>query len=284
MDFLTEELERMANNIAQYAGPEEASNIPLDDISGLAAHQQELRTRPACPVKSRKGGDANISYLVKLAGPLSSTAQIQAAAGLSAAPTIIPGTNDDGEPAAFCQLSQDAAHRIEAWLSEAGIPDRDRPTFVRLSQAAKELSPTSRYPTLGIDTTLPQHRQGSTTTFFHPLQDEWPVWYFFYGTLADPDKLIGLLGLSDENRPVLQRASVQHGHIRTWAGKYNALVDGTETVHGWAYCVRTKEHEDALRAYETEKYEVVRCRITMDKSKEEFWGCTFRFVDESCLD
>ena len=34
-------------------------------------------------------------------------------------------------------------------------------TFVRLDEAEKDLSGESQYPTLGIDTTLPQCRPGS---------------------------------------------------------------------------------------------------------------------------
>lgn len=49
------------------------------------------------------------------------------------------------------------------------------------------------------------------------------------------------------------------------------------------YQVQTKECEEALMFYETDKYEVVRCAIAMDGGKEELKGCTFRFVDSSQL-
>ena len=45
---------------------------------------------------------------------------------------------------------------------------------------------------------------------------------------------------------------------------------------GSAYQVSSKEHEDALRIYETENYEVVRCMIAM--ADEVVHGLTFRFV------
>ena len=63
-----------------------------------------------------------------------------------------------------------------------------------------------------------------------------------------------------------------------WAGKYKALVDGPANayVDGSAYYVRTMEHEDALRSYETDNYEVVRCTISF--KDEEVQGCTFPFV------
>lgn len=69
--------------------------------------------------------------------------------------------------------------------------------------------------------------------------------------------------------------------METWGeGKYKALVDGPETssMKGSAYLVMSEEHEDALRKYETEAYEVVRCVIEMNSTTVE--GCTFRFVGE----
>jgi hypothetical protein len=66
--------------------------------------------------------------------------------------------------------------------------------------------------------------------------------------------------------------------IKTWAGKYQALVDGPlhAGVAGSAYEVASKENEDALRSYETDSYEVVRCTISMNGHSVQ--GCTFRFV------
>jgi hypothetical protein len=63
------------------------------------------------------------------------------------------------------------------------------PTFAYISMAEKDLCPVSRYPTLGIpETTLPQFHwdseEGAT-----PQQDQYPVSYFFYGTLAEPGRL-----------------------------------------------------------------------------------------------
>lgn len=70
--------------------------------------------------------------------------------------------------------------------------------------------------------------------------------------------------------------------MRRWGGKYNALVDGSagSVVHGSAYHVMSKEHEDALRAYETDVYEVVRCAISIASQTGclEVKGCAFRFV------
>lgn len=51
--------------------------------------------------------------------------------------------------------------------------------------AAKDFSADSIHPTLGKDCTMPQHRLGSDTDSL-PHQSQYPVFYFFYGTLADP--------------------------------------------------------------------------------------------------
>ena len=70
--------------------------------------------------------------------------------------------------------------------------------------------------------------------------------------------------------------------MKTWGGgKYNALIDdpcGNGRVLGSAYKVMSKEHEDFLRLYETDAYEVVRCDISIDTAIVP--GCTFRYIGE----
>lgn len=71
-----------------------------------------------------------------------------------------------------------------------------------------------------------------------------------------------------------------------WAGKYKALVDASDpedaSVHGCAYRVVSREQEEVLLYYETERYEVVRCLIEMrNEAKEVFMGLTFRFANHS---
>jgi hypothetical protein len=85
---------------------------------------------------------------------------------------------------------------------------------------------------------------------------------------------------NDDEIPVLQKAKVKGGRMETWGnGKYNAIVDGLETdwVEGSACLVLYKEHEDVLRRYETEVYEVVKCEIELEGGDFVRW-CTFRFV------
>ena len=117
-------------------------------------------------------------------------------------------------------------------------------------------------------------------------QDEYPVTYFFYGTLTDPDFLVQLLCLPEEEIPVLKPAHITHGILRTWRGKYKALVDGApgDVVDGFAYEITTREREEAMRVYETEIYEVVRCGIFVE-GEGGGWrkGLTSRFVREGEL-
>ena len=230
------------------------------------------------------------SYLILLEGILSTPKSIQDAANLSEPPRAVQAASET-QGAVFCSIDGNTKQSIEKWLSQQ--KPTFRPTFVRLSKAKKDLAPTSIYPTLGVESTLPQHRcssdlsfdttlprrRGSSSRATDPVhQDEYPVWYFFYGTLADPVLLTRLLSLSEAEHPILVTASISGGLVKTWQAKYNALVDGASTdhVHGSAYEVTLREREEALLFYETEKYEVVRCCITMANNTVQ--GLTFRFV------
>lgn len=218
---------------------------------------------------------ASATYLVLLKGILSTPEKIQIAAKLPEAPQTVQASSEQ-EDSVFCRIDGNVKQAIEIWLSHQN--STFRPTFVRLSKAKKDLAATSTHPTLGIESTLPQHRASSLQTSFSPLQDEFPVWYFFYGTLADESFLSRLLSLPEAEYPILVPATVSGGIIKTWQDKYNALVDGapTDYVHGSTYKVTTKEREEALLLYETEKYEVVRCSIMMESGTTQ--GLTFRFA------
>lgn len=102
------------------------------------------------------------------------------------------------------------------------------------------------------------------------------MWYFFYGTLQEPDRLAHHLDLPETQPPVLIPAQISRGKTKNW-GLYKALINGAETgvVHGSAYLVTSEEGEDALRYYETAAYEVVRCSIIIESRTVQ--GLTFRF-------
>lgn len=203
------------------------------------------------------------------------TAMIQDVMGVNGKPEVVEGSGEDGD-ASFCVVESE----IRQALLERFSTTRFKPTFVRLaSPAAKNLSSNSPYPTLGIDSTLPQFRSEGRCEPFLPTQNQYPVWYFFYGTLADKEVLTRHLSLTEE--PSLYPAAVTRAVLKTWGGKYRALVDGPESarVQGSAFQVMTKGQEDALRPYETDKYEVVRCLMEFDGKVVE--GCTFRCVGET---
>lgn len=136
---------------------------------------------------------------------------------------------------------------------QSGNPNLDLSTKYQLSsficarrKAYKELSSTSLYPTLGKDTTLPQYRSQDKHFLATPQSqaNKFPVWYFFYGTLASVSKLTSLLSLPENDIPVLHQVMVSGGKIETWGnGKYNALVDGNSgnSVTGFAYRVLSEE-------------------------------------------
>lgn len=224
------------------------------------------------------------SYLILLEGLLDTPKSIQDAANLSELPHTVQATSEASEAsetseirkAVFCSIDGKTKQSIEIWLSRQ--KSTFRPTFVKLSKAKKDLAPNSIYSTLGLESTLPQHRFSPNCITSKVLQDEYPVWYFFYGTLADAGFLSRLLSLSEAETPILVPASISGGLIKMWCGKYKALVDGANTDHvdGLAFEVASMEQEDALLIYETENYEVVRCCITMGSQTAQ--GLTFRIA------
>ena len=189
----------------------------------------------------QRGSRQKGKWLFKLRSPLDSAEKIQQVARLTTLPTVLVDEEDD--TARFVEVDTAAKHAIETYLDRGCTP-----TFIALRvPAVKELSDTCIAPTLGVDATLPQNRLETRTPPPTPLQDEYPVPYFFYGTLAEPERLVAMLGLSEE--PELTPAVVSRGRFMVWANKYRALVDGGEedVVHGWMYVVESKDHEDALR-------------------------------------
>lgn len=213
------------------------------------------------------------TYLVKLAGPLDSAIKVQEAAGLGTVPEVRGAETESGEDANVCIINATSKVRIQEWLL-AHDHIYFKPTFIRVSQAPKHLLNFSLAPTIGIDATLPQHRPD--TDDIGVLQDQYPVWCFCYGNLAKEEILVKLLSLTSP--PEYHNAQITGGVIKRWAGKYNALVDGpiSSLVHGCAYKVMSKEHEDLFRFHETEVYEVVRCNILI--SGKLVAGLTFRYA------
>lgn len=182
---------------------------------------------------------------------------------------------DDGT-AQFCEVDYTTKEKFAAWLKLQS--PMINPTFVTIAKARKEFSEHTLYPTLGIETTLPQYRQSVNAMAVMPGQDQYPVWYFFYGTLASKAMLASLFTVEERELEDLKSATVVGGRVGKWGRRYNALVDGSSAIEGHAFLVGSAEREDNLRRYETHAYEVVRCRMVIDGA--EVLGCTFRFLGE----
>ncbi|KAL4899037.1 hypothetical protein BDW74DRAFT_171805 [Aspergillus multicolor] len=205
--------------------------------------------------------DLKATYVVRLEGPLTTLSMVQALTGMLQLPQQVDGSGDTGN-ASFCFVDGAEKSAITAALAGAF-----KPTFIRINRAEKALDRHSAAPCLNYDATLPHHRAADDAQTFLPAQSQYLVWYFFYGTLASPDVLVDKLELDPDIPPILRPATIQ-GKLRTWGN----------TVDGWAYEVASAAHEDVLRYYETEQYEVVRCAITMTDTPETVFGLTFRFV------
>ncbi|KAF1963059.1 hypothetical protein CC80DRAFT_499351 [Byssothecium circinans] len=213
-------------------------------------------------------------YLFKLEAPLDTAEKIRDAFHLAEIP---PTTVDITGEHTFAIVLASVRTVIEELLHPAEL------TFASLKEPAeKELSAVSIAPTLGVDATMPQHRFDAASQELS--RDEYPVPYFFYGTLAEPAKLTSLLALTES--PTFVPTKIMRGKLKSW-GKYRALVDGSERdeVQGWMYLVACKEHEDALRSYEGDTYEVVRCELVVERPdrKELVKGLTFRFCEDEAV-
>ncbi|KAG9739334.1 hypothetical protein KCU73_g9505, partial [Aureobasidium melanogenum] len=238
------------------------------------AYEYELFCRskvdPTAPSSdsARSSPPSNSLRGLLLDGPLSIPEDIRDIAGFT--PTVVKAESED-KSTSFCYVTAEEEHRIKQGLKDRGISFE--PCFITISIAAKDLS---ALPKLGVnDPTLPQHRLNSAAD----LQHGYPVLYFFYGTLAQPEILKRVLELQDELDPSsLQPAHALGGNITT-LGQYRALVnsnDPTSRVEGHAFMVQSEDQERSLRLYETNMYEVVRCDIMLVGQNVPVKGLTFR--------
>jgi hypothetical protein len=108
-----------------------------------------------------------------------------------------------------------------------------------------------------------------------------PVYYFFYGTLTQPETLKRILDLEEE--PVLRRAQIVGYSLAKW-GDYLTLLDGPpgNVVSGHAYMVRSSDDEWKLAYYETLAYKPASCRITFtgDAQPALVSGRTFMYAGD----
>ncbi|KAK3051655.1 hypothetical protein LTR09_007310 [Extremus antarcticus] len=271
MDLLNE-LEGMASSALSHADNEDWDpNEPYTPKTPVS--------RPIASSPSSQDSVLDVDFLVKLEGPISSSHRISEILGTSKPlPTSDGESNEDGHVAKFCKLTPPARQTLLSWARDNNF----RPLIISQSRAPKDFWTRSIPLKIGMDTALPQHRLTNLTTPPRPAHDEYPVWYFFYGTLADAAILRRLFSeLDDETTTYeLYPAAIRGGTLKTASGgRYKALLNGADqdAVDGHAFLVRSKEHEDALCVYETRAYEVVRCDISIAGQEDMVPGCTFRF-------
>jgi hypothetical protein len=122
-----------------------------------------------------------------------------------------------GKTFGFVLLDNATCETIVGWLA----PDTWNFHLYRVSAEKASSDTSSIAPTLGIDATLPYHRLSTPPK---PLQNEYPVPYFLYGTLTELQKLMEKLELDE--KPVFKPTLVRRRKIRMCGeGKYRALVD-----------------------------------------------------------
>jgi len=222
------------------------------------------------PKRPRRRVEA--SYLFRLEHPLSTPWELASALNLLRVPQLESGVGEDGE-ASFCRLSQSGVIALDAWV-EKNCPTQ-KFTKLRIGLAHKE--DPGELPLLGRDPTLPQYRPTLAARASERRLPEFPVHYFFYGTLANPERLERLFGVSADELPALRPTIVLGGRIRIWAERYKALVDEPgSVVAGFAFSCGSVDQEEALRVYEGDAYEVVAARLVVDG--KEVVGRTFRFA------
>lgn len=223
------------------------------------------------PVRKRRRRRVEATYLLRLEQPLPTPRDVVNALGLSFVPQLELGTTEDSA-ASFCRLSQSCINALDSWATKHDLHRGF--TKVRIGLAHKALRDL---PLLGHDPTLPHHRPHTSVSQDKRHVPEYPVHYFFYGTLASSARLERLFHLPASKIPPLQPATLFDGRIQIWAGRYRALIDEPgATVSGHAYICGSSDQEDALRTYEGDSYEVVAARLMTNG--EELMGRTFRFA------
>lgn len=248
----------------------------LGDDFGTIASRPPASTSVTLSKRSRRRVEA--MYLFMLEDPFHTPRDLANALGLPRVPQLQKATTEHGD-ADFCQLSRSCIATLDLWVTKH-LPSR-KFTKIQIGLAHRDVR---SLPFLGRDITLPHHRPQQRENFPNPGLER-PIHYFFYGTLADPARLERLLDIPAQNLPPLEPAILLDGSVRTWAGKYKALVDKPGArVNGFAFLINSLEQEDALRIYEGNSYEVVEARFTVNG--RELIGRTFRFAgfDDELMD
>ena len=108
-------------------------------------------------------------------------------------------------------------------------------------------------------------------------------YFFFYGTLMDPNTLAKVLGMPTGTRSQLYPAKIVGYSCKLW-GPYPAVVDSPlpgSIVNGMAYEVHSPEEVERLRAYETDKYRPAGCMIKFQNGTQVI-GKVFKWNGSEC--
>ena len=170
------------------------------DISLNPALSTATISRTSPPPISKRHRRIEATYLLRLEPPFCSPRDIANILKCPRVPRLEDGSGEDGA-ASFCYLSQSELVALESWMSQH-YPGQ-KVTKIRLGIAHMD---SGELPVLGRDPTLPQFKRSvhCCTITIDEKHDGFdaPVYYFFYGTLADPA------------RPI---ATIRHSRVRTSA-------------------------------------------------------------------
>lgn len=111
-----------------------------------------------------------------------------------------------------------------------------------------------------------------------------PTFYFFYGSLIQPEILRHIQDIPKDQDIKLRPAKLIGYSLSNW-GQYKALVDGEpgEEVRGQAYFVTSIEDKYKLARYETTAYKAKKCIIFFEDGMEpgeEVEGMTFKYAGD----
>ena len=197
-----------------------------------------------------------MSWIVILGEDLTSPEQIQYIAGLDSPPVVTPcealneDDKDDGTCPGCCTVDDHTKTALVIWSKTEDKTIKNMFAFVQSKPA---------------DTT-------------HALRT-YPVPYFFYGRLCDPQLWTGQLNF--DTAPKFVEAEVRGFTLKMW-GHYKALIAADEPdeesniVKGYLYMVESEEALDKIAAYETDNYGVRLCDIYYGDG-QRLEGCTFGF-------
>jgi hypothetical protein len=207
-------------------------------------------------------------YMIILGRDLTTAEQIQEIAGLSSPPECrsverLQGDDeededDEDEPEGCCIVDAATRTALIEWQK------RERRS-IKLMVPFTEVGSTSASEPAAIMNALRSY----------------PVPYFFYGTLAEPDIVAGIVELDE--LPALKKELVR-GWKMMMSGKCKALVKAGsgEVVERWVYIVENEEDLGRLATYEGSNYEVQRCEI-LDEDGRKLEGNVFVFCGDSRL-